>query len=1445
MNEGPQDNSRRGTDPMPTGAFPFPLTGGPTESPYLTWLRNRSNYMATRGLLDYLRAVGVLVRGVVVNFLIFLPYLLFVSVGLAYSHHWMLEHPYSLTKAALALGALWIVVFAVMTPILAIARFKRSLDTGSESSIVQRDRYERSFGVFMLALVVLVTLESLPWVLEYLHDMMELGEFHWASGLVTLITGVALFAGADKLLSLLGGLKKTVVMALIGVVGLIVPLIVILYFTDFLVYGLPPPPAVMLSPLIVPAVGVVAILVALAVGYARGAFTGKESLAVGGMLVAASVLLVIVAAGALVARGARTEGLAKLDEQLQLLKDAASSLDGLPNREDIAGDITPLVDAFAAAHRRASAEDTALMRESRPSDTTCEIVPRAWLNGRQESLWDSLREALTCWREQTRREAKQAEWDRRYFSVRMPFVVIGHRLSTRSDAGLAPLRRGIARLAHDATMKQLVRAIGDDRSAALLRQHLVERFLGSTQWSGAQDDPAITRVVVERFKATAADVQRRRDAIDLASQSLQRLADTDIAAIAPFVSEEALFRKVAAKFESVPGKAEAARLEGKAALARLLTSFEMIDLVFAEHRQPDVFNHAHRNSLVEDALPAFPPKQSTETSSDANASKAEDQRQTSETARVLAGLAESSATTEEGVLSLALYFGTRSGVLRNDDVPPALDEPTPAETARAAGVRLARRALADLGVAPLVVLAFSLDQPVESLALNAGQSADALSPLLDARRDALRATEEEERKDAMKSERLAAFLALETKPLEELAALAFTLSSHDGAVETADGDDGAEPDEVKDLKIYEWPDRLSRKVVLASKALGHDTEAIASLARQTLVEMVLDPSSSISETERNTILDEFGFFDPRLFGDDELAHIASASFWSVVDANAAEGLITKVKFGTHGRLELRGLGAAKRQLTEAVIAPKAIFVALLAVVIWLGCWLTVDVNLTSAHSLYRDRLASAFLIGTNSKGEVTIEDDIDLDAMCQYDAGSTAPYHIINAALNLQGSADASVRDRRADFFTFTKRFVGSPRTGYCRSETLERVYPQMSVATAMAISAAAASPNMGRATSAPLVLLMTLLNIRLGYWIPNPGRLEEQFRDRATRRGRGERLPGPGGFTFDEVFETELSEISGRWAQLYRPGERYRSETTGPTVDHGLVGIGFSGGGIRSAALNLGITQALHARGVFDHIDYMSTVSGGGYLGSSISTLMRTSRQRDEGGARPQLVQRQGRLGDRFRWRVRPTAFLREMLSQLDETHRWVNVSDGAHIENLAGIELLRRRCRYIIIGDGEADPELHFAGLATLIRCASLDLGIEIDIDLDQIRLRGRSRRDGGRVGKTHWVTGTIRYPERDSLGRRRQAFLLYVKSSFTGDEGVAIQEYRHRNPAFPHQSTADQFFDEDQFEAYRSLGQHIAETVLPTDSGAPMAFSDFEAWFQGLAGPTAPTTSNVLAV
>ncbi|HEX9735476.1 MAG TPA: patatin-like phospholipase family protein, partial [Thermoanaerobaculia bacterium] len=296
------------------------------------------------------------------------------------------------------------------------------------------------------------------------------------------------------------------------------------------------------------------------------------------------------------------------------------------------------------------------------------------------------------------------------------------------------------------------------------------------------------------------------------------------------------------------------------------------------------------------------------------------------------------------------------------------------------------------------------------------------------------------------------------------------------------------------------------------------------------------------------------------------------------------------------------------------------------------------------------------------------------------------------------------------------------------------------------------------------------------------------------------------------------------------RTAGRRTADHPGPTPAHGLFGLAFSGGGIRSAILNLGIAQALHERGVFAHVDYMSTVSGGGYLGASLSTLM---RRKTAGAAAPPLPG--GSLKERFDWRIRPAAFLLEMGSRLDEVHRWVNLSDGGHIENMAAIELLRRRCKFVVIGDGEADPELSFNGLATLIRYARIDLGIRIDIDLDALRL------GDGRRSQSHFAVGRIRYPFETEDG-----YLLYLKSSFSGDEDEVVKEYRAQHPDFPHEPTADQFFDEGQFEAYRALGQHVAECALAYSPAERMTFADVGSWFEelGRRAPNSPFREDAAA-
>src|SRR6266700_3480946 len=65
----------------------------------------------------------------------------------------------------------------------------------------------------------------------------------------------------------------------------------------------------------------------------------------------------------------------------------------------------------------------------------------------------------------------------------------------------------------------------------------------------------------------------------------------------------------------------------------------------------------------------------------------------------------------------------------------------------------------------------------------------------------------------------------------------------------------------------------------------------------------------------------------------------------------------------------------------------------------------------------------------------------------------------------------------------------------------------------------------------------------------------------------------------------------------------------TRPTAKSGLAGLALSGGGIRSASFCLGALQALDRTGVLKNIDYLSTVSGGGYIGTSLSAAMTRSR--------------------------------------------------------------------------------------------------------------------------------------------------------------------------------------------------------------------------------------------
>jgi MFS family permease len=160
------------------------------------------------------------------------------------------------------------------------------------------------------------------------------------------------------------------------------------------------------------------------------------------------------------------------------------------------------------------------------------------------------------------------------------------------------------------------------------------------------------------------------------------------------------------------------------------------------------------------------------------------------------------------------------------------------------------------------------------------------------------------------------------------------------------------------------------------------------------------------------------------------------------------------------------------------------------------------------------------------------------------------------------------------------------------------------------------------------------------------------------------------------------------------------------------------------------------------------------------------------------------------------PWYFIKEILGTAKEKDRLLNLSDGGHHENLGVYPLLKRRCRLIIASDATADPGYSMKDLANVIGKARIDLGVNVEINLDNLRPDPDTRET-----KSYYAVGDILYP--DGVNGK----LIYIKTSITGNEAEDLLAYRRKHTRFPDESTADQFFDETQFESYRKLGETAA--------------------------------------
>ena len=188
--------------------------------------------------------------------------------------------------------------------------------------------------------------------------------------------------------------------------------------------------------------------------------------------------------------------------------------------------------------------------------------------------------------------------------------------------------------------------------------------------------------------------------------------------------------------------------------------------------------------------------------------------------------------------------------------------------------------------------------------------------------------------------------------------------------------------------------------------------------------------------------------------------------------------------------------------------------------------------------------------------------------------------------------------------------------------------------------------------------------------------------------------------------------------------------------------------------------------------------------------------------------------LATGYRYRLRPDMLypgLRDALlaKKMDEEARYVQLSDGGHFENLAVYELVRRKVDVIVLSDAAADDAFSFADFSNFVEKIRLDFGARVDIDLDALIPVPNSKPQYGldKVAESGYVVGKITYHD------NTEATLIYIKSTITQELPADIYGFKLQNPTFPDQSTADQFFDEKQFEAYRELGYQLCKKMLFT--------------------------------
>lgn len=251
-------------------------------------------------------------------------------------------------------------------------------------------------------------------------------------------------------------------------------------------------------------------------------------------------------------------------------------------------------------------------------------------------------------------------------------------------------------------------------------------------------------------------------------------------------------------------------------------------------------------------------------------------------------------------------------------------------------------------------------------------------------------------------------------------------------------------------------------------------------------------------------------------------------------------------------------------------------------------WHNVNVNRFSLHALYRNRLIRAFLGASQPARKPDAftgfapEDNLPVHELWPKipasgrDGRGWRPFHIINMALNIVSTRQLAWQERKAEPFTVSPLHAGSPCKAFRPSSEYGDPAKGITLGTAVAISGAAASPNMGYNSSPAVSFLMALLNVRLGWWLGNPGREGEQtYRNECPRWAIGPLLMETFGLTTDDRPYVYLSdgghfENLGIYEMVRRRCRFIIAVDAGADPNHTFQDLGNA---VRKIKLDLGVT--------------------------------------------------------------------------------------------------------------------------------------------------------------------------------------------------------------------------------------------------------------------------------